>query len=137
MLQGKELEKQVSLIAFNAHKGQYRRDGVTPYITHPVTIAGKFQSPILKSIALLHDVIEDTYVTKDDLLNWGISPMVVDAVETLTKKEGENYLDYILRVKENQLAILVKIEDIKHNYSTVQKSKQERYDMALYILEEK
>ena len=101
MLQEKELIKRAELISLHAHKGQYKRDGKTPYATHPVAVAGEFMNPTLRAIALLHDVIEDTHVTKDDLLNWGIFLMVVDAVETLTKKEGENYLDYILRVKEN------------------------------------
>ncbi len=136
MLQGKELEHQAEMIAFHAHKGQYRRNGTTPYVTHPVAVAGKFQNSILRSIALLHDVLEDTDTTRKDLLEGFIPSVVVEAVETLTQQKGEKYLNYILRVKINPLATLVKIEDIKHNYITVQKSKQERYDMALYILQE-
>ena len=137
MLQGTELIKQAKIISFSAHKGQYRRDGKTPYATHPVAVAGKFMNPTLHAIALLHDVIEDTNITKEDLLKEGIYPLVVDAVEAMTKQKEEKYLDYILRVKENQLATLVKIEDIKHNYDTVHKIKQERYDIELYILREK
>ncbi len=139
MLQGQELIDKVYAIAVKAHEGQYRRDRKTPYIEHPLVVADKFSSPILQSIALLHDVIEDTEITKEDLLKQEIPTIVVDAVEILTKKEGEKYLDYILRIKGNQsylnqIAILVKIEDIKHNYSTVQKNKQERYELALHIL---
>jgi len=134
MLRREELEHTAFVIASIAHKGQYRRDGITPYMTHPIAVAGKFSNSILRSIAILHDVIEDTDVTSKGLLERGISVTVVEAVEALSQQEGESYLNYILRVKEHPLATLVKIEDIKHNYDTVQKSKQERYDMALYIL---
>lgn len=134
MLKGQELINKAYAIAVEAHEGQYRRDGKTPYITHPIAVAMCFNDPILKSIAYLHDVIEDTDVTIGYLLKQGIPMIVVNAVVVLTKRDGENYLDYILRVKNNPYAILIKIQDIKHNYSTVQKSKQERYDMALYIL---
>lgn len=134
MLQGKELVLKSLNIATEAHKGQYRRDGKTPYIVHPIAVAMNFRSPILKSIALLHDVIEDTDVTREDLLEQGIPEVVVDMVEVLTDREGEKYLDYILRVKKYIDTTSVKIADINHNYPTVHKSKQERYDMGLYIL---
>ncbi len=134
MLQGKALMFKSLDIAMEAHKGQYRRDGKTSYITHPVAVAMNFDDPILKSIAFLHDVLEDSDREVEYLLDQNIPVVVVDAVVALTKFEDEKYLDYILRVKENEYATLVKIEDIKHNYSTVQKSKQERYEMALYIL---
>lgn len=134
MLQGQDLINKAYAIATKTHEGQYRRDGKTPYIIHPVAVAMNFKSPILKSIAYLHDVIEDTDITREDLLEQDIPEVVVDMVEVLTDREGEKYLDYILRVKKYTNATLVKIEDIKHNYATVQKSKQERYEMALYIL---
>lgn len=121
-------------IAIKAHRGQYRRDGITPYIEHPKAVALNFNDPILKSIALLHDVMEDGDITVLDLAEQGISGKIINAVVILTKKRDEKYLDYILRIKNNPFATLVKIEDIKHNYPTTHKSKQERYDMALYIL---
>ena len=135
MLQGNELIDKAIDIAKKVHKGQYRRDGETPYIVHPLGVAIKFiGDPILIAIALLHDVLEDGDITKKDLLKQEIPPIVVDIVEILTKKDGEKYLDYILRVKNSYQATRIKIEDIKHNYPTTHKSKQERYDMALYIL---
>ena len=124
-------------IAKKAHKGQYRRDGQTPYIEHPIVVADKFESPIMQSIALLHDVIEDSDITIEDLSRQDIPFVVINAVNMLTKRNDEKYLDYILRIKNNPFATLVKIEDIKHNYPTSHKSKQERYDMALYILQNK
>ena len=137
MLQGKESVLKSLDIATQAHKNQYRRDGITPYITHPIVVASKFNDPILKSIALLHDVMEDSDITVTDLLKQKIPINVVNAVNILTKRDDETYLDYILRVKNNPYAMAVKIEDIKHNYPTTHKSKQERYDMALYILKGK
>ena len=134
MLQGKALTVKSLDIAYKAHDGQYRRDGRSPYITHPIEVAMRFNNPILKSISYLHDVLEDSGITIKYLLEQGIPPIVVNTVIVLTKNRDEKYLDYILRVKQNSLATLVKIEDIKHNYPTTHKSKQERYDMALYIL---
>ena len=139
MLQGKALTVKSLDIAYKAHDGQYRRDGRSPYITHPIEVAMRFNNPILKSISYLHDVLEDSGITIKYLLEQGIPPIVVNVVIILTKNNDEKYLDYILRIKGNQLylnqtAILVKIEDIKHNHYTSHKSKQERYDMALYIL---
>ena len=78
--------------------------------------------------------MEDGDITMENLFEQELSLIVVNAVNILTKRDGEKYLDYILRVKNNFFATMVKIEDIKHNYPTSSKSKQERYDMALYIL---
>ncbi len=133
-LQGKELVLKSLYIATKAHEGQFRRDNETPYINHPITVANNSNNYITKSIALLHDVVEDTTISGEYLLKQGIPLFIVDAVKLLTKKKSEKYLDYILRVRQNPLAILVKIQDIKHNYPTSSKSKQEKYDMALYIL---
>ena len=134
MLQGQELIDKVYAIAVKAHEGQYRRDRKTPYITHPLAVADKFRSPIIQAIALLHDVMEDCGIIPEDLFKQEIPKVVVDAVVLLTKLDDEKYLDYILKIRRNLYAIMVKIEDIKHNYPTVQKSKKERYEMALYIL---
>ena len=134
MLQGQELINKAYAIAVKSHEGQYRRDGKTPYIEHPLIVADKFKNSIIQSIALLHDVMEDSDITTKDLLEQGIPVIVVNAVVILTKRNDEKYLDYILRVKNNPYTTSIKIEDIKHNYPTTHKSKQERYDLALYIL---
>ena len=134
-IQGNELIDKAGDIAKKVHKGQYRKNGETPYITHPLGVAINFiGNPTLIAIALLHDVLEDTTISPEELIKEGIPKLVVDVVEILTKRDDEKYLDYILRIKNNPLATMVKIEDIRHNYPTTHKSKQERYDMALYIL---
>ena len=95
-------------IAREAHKGQYRKIGEDKgkdYIVHPERIAKSLNGDLLKASAWLHDVLEDTNVTKDDLLKEGIEPLVVEIVETVSKKEGENYLDFILRIREGRAII--------------------------------
>ncbi len=137
MLQGNKLVLKSLEIAMKAHAGQYRRDGITPYIDHPIAVAMNFDDPILKSIAYLHDVLEDSNITVKYLDEQGLPVIVVGAVIFLTRKKDESYLDYILKVKKHPYATLVKIADINHNYPTSHKSKQERYEMALYILKGK
>ena len=101
-------------IATKAHEGQYDKSGV-PYIEHPKHVAEGVHGDIAKATAYLHDVIEDTDVTAEDLRRDGIPEEVVEAVIMLTHDEHENYYDYIRRVKTNPIAKEVKIEDLKHN----------------------
>lgn len=101
-------------IATKAHEGQYDKSGV-PYIEHPKHVAEGVHGDISKATAYLHDVIEDTDVTADDLRRVGIPEEVVEAVVVLTHGEHENYYDYIRRVKKNPIAKEVKIADLKHN----------------------
>jgi (p)ppGpp synthase/HD superfamily hydrolase len=151
-LERKRINKQVELaleIAKEAHKGQFRHDNKTPYIEHPLAVAKPFRRPlktyptkedreIYISTALLHDVIEDSNIDKQNLIDRGINPFVANLVEVLTHKERESYLDYILRVKRNYMALWIKIGDIKHNLSTLEskkKAQRDKYLLALYILE--
>ena len=136
-------------IAKDAHKGQFRNDGVTPYIVHPIAVAKPFRRPlstwpikenraIYISVALLHDVIEDCGLTKQDLIDKGVDPFIANVVDVLTHVRNESYLDYILRVKQNYIATWIKIEDIKHNMSTLEpkeKTRRDKYMLSLYILE--
>ena len=68
-----------------------------------------------KIVALLHDVIEDTDITIEYLRQVGFSQTITDAVEALTKIEGEDYMMFIERVSFNDLAVFVKIQDLKYN----------------------
>jgi len=125
-------------IAEEAHKGQTRKMGKDkglPYIIHPKRVAENFEDETLKSIALLHDVIEDTKITASDLLEKGVSQEVVSAVECLSRKENENYLDFILRIRENRLAVQVKRYDIEDNMRDLEEgSRKDKYRLALFIL---
>lgn len=101
-------------LALKAHKGQ-RDKGGKPYILHPVFVSLHVKGTKRKQVALLHDVVEDTPVTLEMLAERGFSDDVIKAVDSITKRKGEPYLDYIERVKGNSIACDVKIADLKHN----------------------
>lgn len=124
-------------IATLAHSGQYRRDGNTAYIHHPKTVAERLvdENDEVIATAWLHDVLEDTNVEGIDLLNAGISGNVMEAVIILTKSEKQSYSDYILRVKNNEIARKVKIADMLSNLSDKPTEKQIiKYAYSLLIL---
>lgn len=101
-------------IAWNAHKGQTDKAG-NPYIRHPLTVAGKMDTEEEIAAALLHDVVEDTEVTLEDLEKAGFSETVLEALRLLTHSPEEDYFTYIRRLKENPLARKVKLADLDHN----------------------
>lgn len=101
-------------IARKAHAGQVDKAGVD-YIQHPLYVASQVKTEQEKAVALLHDVLEDSDITAADLLAYGLSNEVVTAVQTLTKKKGQSYQDYLEKVKSNDLARVVKLADLKHN----------------------
>ena len=108
------LYQQALAIAKDAHKGQVDKAGVD-YIQHPLFVASLVEGELAKTVALLHDVVEDSDWTLEDLRMEGLPEEVVQAVGILTKKRNENYEEYILRVKQNPLARQVKLADLKHN----------------------
>jgi (p)ppGpp synthase/HD superfamily hydrolase len=101
-------------IAKAAHAGQTDKAGLD-YILHPQQVAAMVTTDEEKAVALLHDIIEDTEVTANDLLAKGLPDNIVEAVEALTKKSGQSYSDYLANVKKNGLATTVKLADLKHN----------------------
>lgn len=100
-------------IAIIAHKGQKDLGG-RDYIEHPKAVANLLETDE-KTVGYLHDVLEDTAITEEDLVTMGISSEIVSAIKVLTKKRGEPYTEYIEQVKENELARKVKIADLQHN----------------------
>lgn len=101
-------------IAEKAHAGQVDRCGA-PYIDHPAHVASRVQGDAAKAVAWLHDVVEDTDVTLDDLREAGLSEEVVAGVAAMTHHEDEPYLDYVRRAKADPLARQVKLQDLLHN----------------------
>lgn len=101
-------------IATEAHKGQVDKAG-NDYIQHPLHVASLVSSDEEKATALLHDVMEDSSYTLEDLANMGIPQSVVEAVSVLTKKDDISYYDYLDELKQNELARVVKLADLKHN----------------------
>lgn len=121
-------------LANHAHAGQVDKSG-HPYIFHPVRVASTFSDEVLQTIAVLHDVVEDTDVTLADLDT--LFPQgIVDAVDALTRRDGETYAGYILRVAQNPSARAVKIADIRDNLRPGAEHLRPRYEAALKVLEE-
>ena len=109
-----ELTIKAMRIAYEAHKEQYDKGGV-PYIFHPYHIAEQLEDEYDICVALLHDVVEDTEVTLEYLENSGFPEEIVSAVGLLTKIKGEDYMEYVRRVKTNDIAKRVKLLDLAHN----------------------
>ena len=127
-------------IALKAHKGQVDKNGVA-YILHPLEVAGLLDTLELKTIAVLHDTIEDTDVTAECLLEKGIPKHIVEAVQLLTKPEDEEYESYLRRVKENPLAKQVKLADLANNTdpkraSGLNEVRKKKYELAKRVLAE-
>jgi len=102
------------VLATEAHDGQYDLAG-NPYILHPIHVAMKMKSIEAKTVAILHDVVEDTKVMLEDLEELGFHQDIIDAVDAITWRGPEDYEDYIQRVKTNTLARIVKLGDLEHN----------------------
>lgn len=100
-------------VAKFAHEGQVDKGG-KPYIAHPLAVADMVSEELEKVVALLHDVVEDTPVTLEELQRYFPSD-VCNAIHLLTKKNDEDYCAYLARIKENPLARAVKIADMTHN----------------------
>ncbi len=108
------LTKKALKISFNAHKDQVDKTGI-PYVFHPFHLAEQMDDEKSTCVALLHDVVEDTDYTFDDLKNEGFTKEIIDAVKLLTHDPSVPYLDYINMIKENSIARKVKLADLKHN----------------------
>lgn len=107
------LEKAIE-ISTKAHKGQKDKAG-KDYINHPMAVASMVNEDNEKIVAYLHDVVEDTNITLADLKEVGFDNDVIEAIDAITKRDGENYDDYIYRVSHNKIAKQVKIADMTHN----------------------
>ena len=101
-------------IAAKAHEGQRDKEGL-PYILHPLRAMLRVEGEEAQIVAVLHDVIEDTSVTADDLRHAGFSEQIVAAVLCVTHRKGEPYADYVVRCKANDVARRVKLADLADN----------------------
>lgn len=136
-----DLTKKAMEIAYNAHHGALDKGGM-PYINHPVYLAEQMQTEDEAVTALLHDVIEDTDITAENLLSEGIPLHIVNAVVLLTRPADEDYFSYVRRVAENPLAKRVKLADLKHNsdisrisdITETDLARLEKYKTAIEIL---
>ena len=125
-------------LARAAHEGQLRElgdDKDLPYFIHPERVGNSFELADYKVVGYLHDVIEDTDITAEDLLK-KFPAYIVEAVVSVTKVAGEGYLSLILRAKANTIGREVKLADIRDNLKSLHKGNmRDKYILAEYILE--
>jgi (p)ppGpp synthase/HD superfamily hydrolase len=109
------LEKSI-IIATKAHSGQFDKGG-SPYILHPLRVMLFLDSDEDRIVGTLHDVLEDTSITLHYLENNGFlgETKILEALDRITRKSNESYNDFILRVKENPIALRVKLADLRDN----------------------
>ena len=101
-------------MAIKHHKEQVDKAG-QPYILHPLRLMMSLDQDVEKIVAVMHDIVEDTEITLEDLRNEGFSKDVIDAIECVTKKEGEDYDSFIDRISQYSLATKVKLADLEDN----------------------
>lgn len=124
----KDFVELAELVAYHTHKGQ--KYGEKPYIYHLQGVVDLVQSYEAKQVAWLHDVLEDTELEAQDLLDLGFSTQVVNAVIDITKEKGINRFIYLEIVKQNKLSLEVKLAD---SYFNMRESfKQGDYRRARY-----
>lgn len=109
-----QLFEKAIMIATKAHAGQKDKAGA-PYLLHVLRVMLSVDKMDEKIVALLHDVVEDSEVTFEELTNEGFPKKILKALELLTKTENKPYEDYINEIKKNDLARVVKMADLKDN----------------------
>jgi GTP diphosphokinase / guanosine-3',5'-bis(diphosphate) 3'-diphosphatase len=109
-----ELLGNAIAIALIAHEGQVDKGG-HQYIDHPLRVMSNVETLEEKIVAVLHDVVEDSNLTLEDLRVAGFSDLIVEAIDAISKREGEKRNDYLRRVMDNPVALNVKIADMTDN----------------------
>ena len=109
-----ELTKKALKLCFDAHCDQTDKSGM-PYVFHPFHLAEQMDTEESVIVALLHDVVEDTGYTLDDLREMGFGDAVIDALTLMTHDPQVPYMDYVQAIKTNPLATKVKLADLQHN----------------------
>ena len=105
--------KMALCLCFQAHRDQLDKGGM-PYVFHPFHLAEQMLDEDTTVLALLHDVVEDTTVTLEELAKI-FPPEIIDALALLTHDDDTPYLEYVQRIKDNPLARTVKLADLMHN----------------------
>lgn len=138
-----ELTKKALKLCFEAHKEQVDKSGM-PYVFHPFHLADHMTDEATTVVALLHDVVEDTDISFENLEIQGFSDEILNALKLLTHDKSIPYMDYVAEIKKNIIATKVKLADLKHNsdltrLSVVDEKALERkakYEKAIKFLEE-
>lgn len=138
-----EMTKRALALCFEAHKDQKDKSGL-PYVFHPFHLAGQMEDEETTVVALLHDVIEDTEYTIEDLQKAGFSQNVISAIALMTHDPQVPYMEYVSAIKSNPIARAVKLADLRHNSDMTRldiitqrdEERAQKYLDAIVILEE-
>ena len=109
-----ELTKRALKLCFAAHEHQVDKSGIS-YVFHPFHLAEQMKDEDTTVTALLHDVVEDTDYTLEDLRQMDYPEQILEALTLLTHDDGSPYLDYVARLRDNPIARQVKLADLRHN----------------------
>lgn len=101
-------------ICINGHAGQRDKTGAA-YFQHPMRVAMRCSTDEEKMVALMHDIIEDTDITAENLLEMGFPQSVIDGILSVTKRDGETYEEFVARAAGNPLGRVVKLHDLEDN----------------------
>ena len=137
------LTKEALKLCFDAHKGQTDKSGI-PYVFHPFHLAEQMETEETTIVALLHDVVEDTDYTIENLIEKGFSKEIIDALILLTHDDKVDYMEYVKAIKKNPIAKAVKLADLRHNSDLSRLDvvdekaleRREKYLKAIDLLEE-
>lgn len=138
-----EMTKRALALCFETHKDQKDKSGL-PYVFHPFHLAEQMEDEETTVVALLHDVIEDTEYTIEDLQKAGFSQNVISAIALMTHDPQVPYMEYVRAIKSNPIARAVKLADLRHNSDMTRldiitqrdEERAKKYLDAIVILEE-
>ena len=136
------MTKTALKLCFEAHKDQTDKSGL-PYVFHPFHLAEQMPDEKTTVVALLHDVIEDTDYTLDDMKNMGFSDDILSAIALMTHDDDVPYMEYVALIKKNPIAKMVKLADLRHNsdmsrldkVTAHDRERAEKYKKAIEFLE--
>ena len=111
------MTKKALKLCFEAHRDQTDKSGM-PYVFHPFHLAEQMTDEYTVTVAVLHDVVEDTDITFEDITGMGFPAEVTDALKLLTHDDAVEYMDYVAKIKHNPIAKAVKLADLSHNSDT-------------------
>lgn len=137
------MTKKALAVCFEAHKSQVDKSGL-PYVFHPFHLAEQMKDELTTIVALLHDVIEDTSITVEELRDMGFPAEAIAAIQIMTHDKSIPYMDYVAQIKKNPIAREVKLADLKHNSDLTRLNevaekdleRLKKYKKAISLLEE-
>lgn len=123
------LTKKALKLCFQAHKEQVDKTGL-PYVFHPFHLAEQMTCEASTVCALLHDVVEDSSYTFEDLINLGFPSEIIEVLKLLTHDSDVEYMDYVINLSKNEIARKVKLADLKHNSDLSRLDNIDEYALA-------